>query len=149
MGQLRVYQVTLLRTYGVHCPGSTGTGPIVLEVVPVTGAFFLNNTMYQLMCTYICICVYTVLTQNILWIKRGRLLVLLVVNSTWKISFPCPRSCISILSRQTCSVVPSSVCLLIFHTKAEWICAIQAVSEAYYRSICIFYFTSEAFVYRQ
>ncbi|CAN0391187.1 unnamed protein product, partial [Ascophyllum nodosum] len=37
-GQSRVYRVTQLRTNGVHCRESAGTGPVVLNVVPVTGA---------------------------------------------------------------------------------------------------------------
>ena len=37
-GQSRVYRVTHLRTDGVHCLESAGTGPVVLKVVPVAGA---------------------------------------------------------------------------------------------------------------
>ena len=37
-GHSRVYRVTQLRTDGVHCRESVGTGPVVLKVVPVTGA---------------------------------------------------------------------------------------------------------------
>ena len=37
-GQSRVYRVTQLRTVGIHCRESAGTGPVVLKVVPVTGA---------------------------------------------------------------------------------------------------------------
>ena len=37
-GQSRVYRVTQLRTDGVHCRESVGTGPVVLKVVRVTGA---------------------------------------------------------------------------------------------------------------
>ena len=37
-GKSRVYRVTQLRTDGVHCQESVGTGPVVLKVVPVTGA---------------------------------------------------------------------------------------------------------------
>ena len=36
--QSRVYGVTQLRTDGVPCRESTGTGPVNLKVVPVTGA---------------------------------------------------------------------------------------------------------------
>ena len=39
-GQSRVYRVTQLRTDDVHFRESTGTGPVVLKVVPVTGAAF-------------------------------------------------------------------------------------------------------------
>ena len=49
-GQSRVYRVTQSRTYGVHCRESTGTGSVVLKVVPVTGAAILQVTMDQLMC---------------------------------------------------------------------------------------------------
>ena len=34
LGQSRVYQVTQLRTDGVHCRESAGTGPVNLKVVP-------------------------------------------------------------------------------------------------------------------
>ena len=44
-GQSRVYRVTQLRTDGVHCRESAGTGPVVLKVVPVTGAAILQVTM--------------------------------------------------------------------------------------------------------
>ena len=37
-GQSRVNRVTQLRTDGVHCRESTGTGPVVPKVVPVTSA---------------------------------------------------------------------------------------------------------------
>ena len=39
-GHSRVYRVTQLRTDGVHCRESAGTGPAVLKVVPATGATF-------------------------------------------------------------------------------------------------------------
>ena len=48
--QSRVYRVTQLRTDGVHCRESTGTGPVVPKVVSVTGAAILQATMDQLMC---------------------------------------------------------------------------------------------------
>ena len=50
-GQSRVHRVTQLRTDGVHCREYAGTGPVVLKVVPVTGAAILQVTMDQLMCT--------------------------------------------------------------------------------------------------
>ena len=34
-GQSRVYRVTQLRTDGVHCRVSAGTGPVTLKVIPV------------------------------------------------------------------------------------------------------------------
>ena len=42
-GQSRVYRVTQLRTDGVHYRESAGTGPVVLKVVPVTGATFAGH----------------------------------------------------------------------------------------------------------
>ena len=44
-GHSRVYRVTQLRTNGVHCRESAGTGPVVLKVVLVTGASFSGITM--------------------------------------------------------------------------------------------------------
>ena len=44
-GRSQVYRVTLLRTDGVHCRKSIGTGPVVLKAVPVTGAAFSGFTM--------------------------------------------------------------------------------------------------------
>ena len=41
-GQSRVYRVAQLRTDGVHCQKSTATVPVVLKVVPVTGAAFFR-----------------------------------------------------------------------------------------------------------
>ena len=49
-----VHQVTQLRIDGVPCRESAGTGPVVLKVVPVTGAAFSGITMGQLiMCNYL------------------------------------------------------------------------------------------------
>ena len=45
--QSRVYQVTRLRIDGVHCRGSAGTGPVVLNAVRVTGAAFSGTPMDQ------------------------------------------------------------------------------------------------------
>ena len=42
-GQSRVYRVTHLLTNGVQCGESAGTGPVVLKVVPVTGAAFAGH----------------------------------------------------------------------------------------------------------
>ena len=44
-GESRVYRVTQMRTDGVHCRESAGTGPVVLKVVPVTGAAFSGFTI--------------------------------------------------------------------------------------------------------
>ena len=48
-GQPRVDQAAQLRTDGVDCQTSAGKGPVVLKVVPVTGATFAGITMDQLM----------------------------------------------------------------------------------------------------
>ena len=50
-GRSRVNRVTQLRTEGVPCRESTSTGPVTLEVVPVTGATFLGFTLDQCLCT--------------------------------------------------------------------------------------------------
>ena len=42
-GQSRIYLVTQLRTDGVHCRESAGTGPVNLKVVPVTGAVLAGH----------------------------------------------------------------------------------------------------------
>ena len=47
-----MYWVTQLRTDGVHCRESAGTGSVVLNVVPVTGAAFSGITIDQLVCAY-------------------------------------------------------------------------------------------------
>ena len=49
-GQSLVYRATQLRTDGVHCRESNGTGPVALKVVPVAGAAFSGFTVVQLMC---------------------------------------------------------------------------------------------------
>ena len=49
-GQSRVYQVTQLRTDGIRCRESTGTGPVVLKVVLVTDAAFSGTTTDQFVC---------------------------------------------------------------------------------------------------
>ena len=54
LGQSRVYRVARLRTNGVHCRESASTGPVVLKVVPVTGAAILQVIMDQLMCASYC-----------------------------------------------------------------------------------------------
>ena len=42
-GQPRVYGVTQMRTDGVHCGESTGTGPVVLKLVQVMDAAFAGH----------------------------------------------------------------------------------------------------------
>ena len=49
LDQSRVYQVTQLRTDGIHYRESAGTGPVVLKVVPVTGDVILQVAMDRLM----------------------------------------------------------------------------------------------------
>ena len=44
-GESRFYGVTQLRTDGVQCRESAGTGPIILQVAPVTGAAFSGIAM--------------------------------------------------------------------------------------------------------
>ena len=44
------YQVTQLFIDGLHCRESASTGPVVLKVVPVTGAAFLGITMDHFLC---------------------------------------------------------------------------------------------------
>ena len=39
-----------MRTYGVHCRESAGTQPLVLKVVPVTGAAFSGIIMDHFIC---------------------------------------------------------------------------------------------------
>ena len=41
-GQSRVNRVTQVRTDGVHCRESAGTGPLAVKVLPVTGAAILQ-----------------------------------------------------------------------------------------------------------
>ena len=43
-----VYQAMQMRTDDVHCRESAGTGPVVLKVVPVTGAAFSGFAAHQL-----------------------------------------------------------------------------------------------------
>ena len=51
--QFRVYQVTQLRTDGVHCRKSVGTGPAVLKAVPVSGAAFSGIIMHQFLYAFL------------------------------------------------------------------------------------------------
>ena len=53
-GQSQVYRVTQLRADGIYCRKSAGTGPVVLEVVPVTAAAFPRFAMNQIiLCAYL------------------------------------------------------------------------------------------------
>ena len=49
-GQSRVYRVTQLRTNGVHCRESAGTGPVNLKVVRSKRVLLWQVTMDQLVC---------------------------------------------------------------------------------------------------
>ena len=49
-GHSRIYRVTQLRADEVHCQESTGTGPVVLKKVPVTGAASSCVTMDHILC---------------------------------------------------------------------------------------------------
>ena len=49
LGQSRVYRVTQLRTDGVYCRESAGTGPVNLKVVP-NECCLGRSTMDQLIC---------------------------------------------------------------------------------------------------
>ena len=42
-GKSLVFRVTQLRTDGVHCRESAGTGPVALKVVPVTVAALVGH----------------------------------------------------------------------------------------------------------
>ena len=50
IGSVPSLSVTQLRTDGVHCQESAGTGSSVLKAVSVTGAAFSGITMCQLIC---------------------------------------------------------------------------------------------------
>ena len=51
LGQSLLYRViTQFRTNDVHCRESAGTGPVVLKVVPATGAAILQVTTDQIIC---------------------------------------------------------------------------------------------------
>ena len=63
-GQSRVYGVTQLRTDGVHCRESAGTGPVNLKVVP-------NEYCYQL--------IFASLSHTHYWYEVGMLKVPAVV----------------------------------------------------------------------
>ena len=66
-GQSRVHRVTQLRADGVHCRESADTGPVVLKVVPVTGAAILQVTADQKMCA-------SLNPRPLLWYEVGMLI---------------------------------------------------------------------------
>ena len=50
--QSRVHQVTQIRTDGIHCRGFADSEPVILKVVPVTGAAFSDITVGQFLCAF-------------------------------------------------------------------------------------------------
>ena len=64
-GQSRVYRVTQLRTDGVHCRESAGTGPVNLKVVPNECCLAWQVTMDQL--------IFASLSHTHYWYKVGML----------------------------------------------------------------------------
>ena len=93
------------------------------ELVTPRDVFFpcsskANAVMFQFR-GYVCM----VITYSRVWIKRVRLLILLVVSWTGKIIFPCPRACLRIWSREMGSAVPSRVSLLISILRLNLVCA--------------------------
>ena len=87
-----------MRTDGVHCQESTCTGPVVLKVVPVTGAAYRGNPIEHFFSPlpfshllfsiiiatsghdYSLFTVHLVITQSRLGIKRVWLSIVLVVS---------------------------------------------------------------------
>ena len=66
------------------------------------------------------VCMHAWSALSVVWINRVRLPILLVVlNLTRKVPFPCPRSRLRIWSRETGSAVPSRVSPLILYIQAE------------------------------
>ena len=135
-GQSRVYRVTQLRTDGVHCGESAGTGPVNLKVVPNGCCLAWQVSLDQSICAS--------LSHTHHWYDVGILkvvpytmmYVMTMYGHTYIISksmdqpgkvaspargqlnrkneyFPVPRSCLRIWSRETGSAVPSRVSLLI------------------------------------
>ena len=64
LGQSRVYRVAQLRTNGVHCRDLAGTGPVVLNVVPVTGAVISGITTEQIL--YVSLFSHLLLVQYVI-----------------------------------------------------------------------------------
>ena len=120
-GQSRVYRVTQLRTDGVHCRESAGTGPVNLKIVPngcCLGISPWTNQYSPLFPTptigmkWPC-WKYMVITFSRLGINRYG-----YQSCSWY--FLCPRSCLRIWSRQTISIVLSRVSPLVLHTQAGY-----------------------------
>ena len=83
LGQCRLYRVTQLRTNDVHCRESAGTGPVVLKVVPVTGAVCANGiTWSQSVLLYTHLLAVQVQVLSILY---NRVVVVVVVSHIQRI----------------------------------------------------------------
>ena len=80
----RVYRVTQLLTDGVHCRESAGTGPVVLKVVPVTGAAILQVTMDHLICASLSHAHYWYGVGMLINSSRQQVLVLLSLDGGWQ-----------------------------------------------------------------
>ena len=63
--------VTQVHTDSVHCLESVDTGPVVLKVVPVTGAAFAGLTIDHLMCASLSHTPHTLLYYTILYYWYG------------------------------------------------------------------------------
>ena len=72
-GQSRVYRVTQLRTDGVHCRESAGTGPVNLKVVPNECCLAWQVTMDQ--------SILASLSHTHYWYGVGMLKVPAVINT--------------------------------------------------------------------
>ena len=72
-GQSRVYRVTQLRTDGVHCRESAGTGPVNLKVVSSERVLPWQVTMDQL--------IFASLSQTHYWYEVGMLKVQAVLRA--------------------------------------------------------------------
>ena len=127
-GQSRVYRVTQLRTDGIHCRESAGTGPVVVKVVPVTSAALAGHHGPINMCLF-----FPTPTIGLNWAcwKYWRryqpvwLPILLVVGWTGKIVFPVPvRAWKFDLARQVWPSRPASACS--FSTLSDWIWCLLA-----------------------
>ena len=84
--QSGVYRVTQLRIDGVHCRESASTGPVVLKVVPGTGAAFSGTS--SLICLFSQTLKYFGGKGKIFAITAG-----LVSNLSWKFNIQCTTPC--------------------------------------------------------
>ena len=70
-------------------------------------------------CMYVCMYVAWLSHVTEYRLNRVKLPILLVVSYTAEYIFACPRSCLSVWSRETGSAVPSRVSLLFLHTQSK------------------------------